>query len=119
MDAKTGAALYESIDLGLRLSERRHIRIDDIDSNRMTMRVRLGNGQKDSYACLTAELLRAKFSPQLFNPLGLSTIDEPVMAAYSNRNLVREPQVRLGRNNTWTAEESDSQFARRASACWD
>jgi len=55
---KHKALIMVAYDSGLRLSELRHLRIDDIDGNRMTMRVRLGKGQKDRYARLTPELLK-------------------------------------------------------------
>src|SRR5262245_36927767 len=55
---KHKALIMVAYDSGLRLSELRHLRIDDIDSNRMTIRVRLGKGQKDRYARLTPELLK-------------------------------------------------------------
>ena len=42
----------------MRLSELRNLRVDDIDSDRMTIRVRLGKGQKDRYARLTPTLLK-------------------------------------------------------------
>jgi integrase/recombinase XerD len=55
---KHKAMLMVAYDSGLRLSELRHLRINDIDSSRMTVRVRLGKGQKDRYARLTPELLK-------------------------------------------------------------
>jgi site-specific recombinase XerD len=55
---KHKALLMVAYDSGLRLSELRHLRVDDIDSDRMTIRVRLGKGQKDRYARLTPPLLR-------------------------------------------------------------
>ncbi len=55
---KHKALLMVAYDSGLRLSELRHLRVEDVDSNRMTMRVRLGKGQKDRYARLTPVLLK-------------------------------------------------------------
>jgi site-specific recombinase XerD len=55
---KHKALLMVAYDSGLRLSELRHLRVDDIDSDRMTIRVRLGKGQKDRYARLTPTLLK-------------------------------------------------------------
>lgn len=54
---KHKALLMVAYDSGLRLSELRHLRVDDIDSKRMTIRVRLGKGQKDRFARLTPTLL--------------------------------------------------------------
>jgi site-specific recombinase XerD len=55
---KHKALLMVAYDSGLRLSELRHLRVEDIDSDRMTIRVRLGKGQKDRYARLTPALLK-------------------------------------------------------------
>ena len=55
---KHKALLMVAYDSGLRLSELRHLRVEDIDSKRMTIRVRLGKGQKDRYARLTPVLLK-------------------------------------------------------------
>jgi integrase/recombinase XerD len=42
---------------GLRLSELCHLRVADIDSDRMTIRVEQGKGAKDRYTLLSARLL--------------------------------------------------------------
>ena len=44
---KHRAMFMVAYDSGLRLSEVRHLRVEDIDSDRMAIRVRLGKGQKD------------------------------------------------------------------------
>ena len=44
-------------DAGLRLSEIINLRIEDIDSQRMAIRIRQGKGKKDRYARLTPGLL--------------------------------------------------------------
>lgn len=43
---------------GLRLSEIRHIKLHDIDSKRMQIRVQQGKGKKDRYALLPPSLLK-------------------------------------------------------------
>lgn len=50
--------LMLAYDTGLRISELIHLRIEDIDSQRMVIRVRQGKGKKDRYARLTPSLLK-------------------------------------------------------------
>lgn len=54
---KHKAMLMVAYDAGLRVSEIRNLQIDDIDSQRMVIRVRQGKGKKDRYARLTPGLL--------------------------------------------------------------
>ena len=54
---KHKALLMVAYDAGLRLSEILNLRIEDIDSQRMVIRVRQGKGKKDRYGRLSAGLL--------------------------------------------------------------
>ena len=54
---KHKAMFMVAYDAGLRVSEIRHLRLDDIDSRRMVIRIRQGKGKKDRYARLTPGLL--------------------------------------------------------------
>lgn len=54
---KHRALLMVAYDAGLRVSELCHLKVPDIDSQRMVIRVRRGKGKKDRYARLTPELL--------------------------------------------------------------
>jgi integrase/recombinase XerD len=55
---KQKALFMVAYDAGLRLSEIIHLQLDDIDSDRMVIRVRQGKGKKDRYARLTPSLLK-------------------------------------------------------------
>lgn len=54
---KTRTALTTAYAAGLRASETVGLRIDDLDSGRMVIRVRHGKGGKDRYVMLSAQLL--------------------------------------------------------------
>jgi len=54
---KYQAALSVAYGAGLRRSEVTHLKISDIDSERMVIRVDLGKGKKDRYAMLSPSLL--------------------------------------------------------------
>jgi site-specific recombinase XerD len=56
---KQRAFFMVAYDAGLRLSEIINLRLEDIDSQRMVIRIRQGKGHKDRYARLTPELLAA------------------------------------------------------------
>ncbi len=69
---KHKALFMMAYDAGLRLSEILNLRIEDIDSGRMVIRIRQGKGKKDRYARWTPgllELLREywrEFRPETF-----------------------------------------------------
>lgn len=54
---KFRAMLMTAYATGLRLSEVTHLRVSDIDSQRLVIRVRQGKGQKDRYVMLSPKLL--------------------------------------------------------------
>jgi site-specific recombinase XerD len=56
---KHRAALSVAYGAGLRVSEVVHLKVSDIDSQRMVLRVEQGKGQKDRYAMLSPSLLKA------------------------------------------------------------
>ena len=54
---KQRALLSTVYATGLRVSEATHLKVTDIDSQRMTLRVEQGKGQKDRYVMLSRQLL--------------------------------------------------------------
>ncbi len=57
IDLKQRVALMTTYGAGLRVSELVNLRISDIDSKRMTIKVRQGKGNKDRYSILSSRLL--------------------------------------------------------------
>lgn len=55
---KHRAILLTTYAAGLRLNEVRQLKVSDIDSQRMTLRIEQGKGAKDRYALLSAQLLK-------------------------------------------------------------
>ena len=55
---KHRAFLMTTYSAGLRLSEACHLKIGDLDSSRMTIRVQQGKGAKDRYTLLSPELIK-------------------------------------------------------------
>jgi integrase/recombinase XerD len=58
LNFKHRAILMTAYAAGLRVSEVTHLRVADIDSSRMVIRVRQGKGQKDRYVMLSPRLLQ-------------------------------------------------------------
>ena len=52
------ARLLQAYGAGLRVSEVAHLKVSDIDSQRMTLRVEQGKGQRDRYVMLSPHLLQ-------------------------------------------------------------
>jgi len=57
-DPKHRTLLMLTYSAGLRVSEVAHLKVRDIDSGRMSVRVELGKGNKDRYTVLSARMLR-------------------------------------------------------------
>ena len=57
LNAKHRAILMSAYGAGLRVSELCHLKVGDIDSARMTIRVEQGKGAKDRYVMLSPQLL--------------------------------------------------------------
>jgi site-specific recombinase XerD len=55
---KYRAILMTAYATGLRVSEITHLKVQDIDSSRMTIRVNQGKGKKDRYVLLSPRLLK-------------------------------------------------------------
>jgi integrase/recombinase XerD len=65
---KTRAALTTAYAAGLRVSEAVSLKVSDIDSVRMVLRVEQGKGRKDRYVMLSTQLLSIEHSAYLFAP---------------------------------------------------
>jgi site-specific recombinase XerD len=86
VDLKHRALLMTAYAAGLRVAEVAALRVEDIDSGRMTLRVRQGKGRKDRYVMLSPRLLEllrqywkaARPKNWLFPGLGP---DRPISAA--------------------------------------
>jgi integrase/recombinase XerD len=58
LNVKHRAMLMSAYGAGLRVSELCHLKVGDIDSSRMTIRIEQGKGAKDRYTLLSPRLLR-------------------------------------------------------------
>ena len=93
---KHRAILMTAYATGLRVSEVTSLRVTDIDSDRMMIRVRLGKGQKDRYVMLSphlSELLRAYW--KLARPQEWLFPDRPPLRPITRESIhtgVRESQ---------------------------
>lgn len=98
---------------GLRLNEGIHLRITDIDSQRMTIRVRQGKGNRDRYTLLSTVLLkelrlywlRERPDPWLFpgqkknKPLSETTIQKAFQRARQDAGIRKEASVHTLRHS--------------------
>lgn len=98
---------------GLRLNEGTHLRITDIDSKRMTIRVRQGKGNKDRYTLLSTTLLtelrqywqRDRPDPWLFpgrskdKPIGASAIQKAFQQARERAGIRKQATVHTLRHS--------------------
>jgi integrase/recombinase XerD len=101
---KHRAILMTADGSGLRLNEICHLKVNDIDSKRMTIRVEQGKGAKDRYTLLSPRLLaelrrywslhRPKewlfTSPDATRPIGDRTVDRIYKAAKARAGIAKE-----------------------------
>ena len=101
---KHRAILMTAYGSGLRLNEICHLKLNDIDSKRMTMRVEQGKGAKDRYTLLSPRLLaelrrywsfyRPKewlfTSTDVTRPIGDRTVDRIYKAAKARAGIVKQ-----------------------------
>ena len=83
------AALSVAYGAGLRVSEVAALKVSDIDSQRMTLRVEQGKGQRDEPARLIEVLLRLVAVQPFFQQLQVSWVGVDVR----QRDLVRAPEA--------------------------
>ena len=88
---KHRAFLMATYGAGLRLSEACHLKVSDIDSDRMTIRVEQGKGGKDRYTPLSPRLLAelrrywAAYRPALWLFPGARDAQEPLLPKAAQR----------------------------------
>lgn len=109
---KYRAILMTAYGAGLRLSEVTHLRVSDIDSQRMVIRVRQGKGRTDRYVMLSPVLLQllrrywqaARSSTWLFpsrlpeRPISPSAVQRACQRAARDANLSKPVTVRTLRH---------------------
>ena len=97
---KHRALLMTTYSGGLRVSEVTHLRISDIESDRMMIRVRQGKGKKDRYTMLSKRLLNVlraywmQYQPQEWLFFG-QTKDAP-MGSHSALSIYHKAKKRAG-----------------------
>jgi site-specific recombinase XerD len=112
---KNRAALMTSYGAGLRVSETVGLKVSDIDSQRMLIRVEQGKGQKDRYAMLSPRLLEVlrrywrSYRPRHF--LFPSWREHRHMSATSLQTACREATARSGLRKRVTVHTLRHSFA--------
>ena len=88
---KHRAMLMTTYGAGLRVGELCHLKVEDIDSARMTIRVEQGKGAKDRYTLLSPRLLRelrrywALHRPQQWLFSATRELDQPISIATAQK----------------------------------
>jgi integrase/recombinase XerD len=98
---------------GMRVSEALHLRVPDIDSQRMMIRIQQGKGHKDRYVQLSPKLLELLrtywrtvrpqqwlFPGQVLNqPLGREAVGQAVTHASQRAGLRKDPSLDISRES--------------------
>ena len=109
---KYRAILMTAYAGGLRISEVTHLRVSDIDSERMVIRVEQGKGHKDRYVMLSEVLLQVLrrywqaarpttwlfLSSQQDHPISLSAVQRACQRAVRDASLSKQVTVRMLRH---------------------
>ena len=98
---KSRTALTTAYAAGLRASEAVRLKVSDIDSSRMMIRVEEGKGAKDRYAMLSPQLLTSCGATGAWHGRASGCSPAAMSAGRSTRKSCMPPAVQRARPRAW------------------
>lgn len=113
--------LMTTYSAGLRVSETAHLKLSDIDSQRMQIRVKQGKGNKDRYTLLSEQLLQhLRYYWRLYRPSDFlfpgKDANKPINVKTIQR-VMADARVKAGLKKPATVHTLRHSFATEGSAC--